>query len=200
MWTAPRQVDNENNKNFFLPPNKKLVAVSMLPTYAVCVFSSELKLPDIFVIVCCNTQYNFQSCLQVIYGLKIFFYNRVLFLWFPRPPPSVRYLYILPLWTCFGSCLRLPVCCGRFDLYTEVLCRYGTVDVRQFLGNGLSKSVKDQSIIIVIPNHIRYNASVIQIQYCAEIYFILFLPDVIFKFRYIGKPFLIRCICKKLSI
>ena len=66
--------------------------------------------------------------------------------------------------------------------------------------NRCPECIKNQRIVIGIPNHIADNPSVIQIQDGTEIYFFYFNADIILEFSNISKPFLVGFICLELAI
>lgn len=64
----------------------------------------------------------------------------------------------------------------HFLLWNSIRILKYVVVITQWMGiriviNDIIKSIKNQGIIIVVTNHIVYNAFIIQIQYCTKIYF-----------------------------
>lgn len=64
--------------------------------------------------------------------------------------------------------------------------------------DGLSECVKDERIVITVADNIGNNASVIQVQYGAEIEFVDDRSFIPFELCYICEPYLIRSVCMKM--
>ena len=128
----------------------------MLPTYIVRVFPSELKYQVVFVSVYYyNTPYNFQSYLQVMFHNNVPFYDS---------PKSLHRPVINTL--CNSGHTLSHACRFQFIVEVSICILKSSVAMTQWMciwiaNDGIIKSIKDQSIIIVILNHIGHNTSVI---------------------------------------
>jgi|GEM_PF-4542340 len=66
-------------------------------------------------------------------------------------------------------------------------------------GHGSIKCIENESVIVAITNGIGNNASIIQVQDGAQIYFVDFRTNVVFKLRHVRQPFRVWRVCVELT-
>lgn len=62
------------------------------------------------------------------------------------------------------------------------------------------KRAHNQRIVIMLADFICHDPAIIEIQYGTQIYFVSVPPDVILELSDIRQPFLVRCVCVKVTV
>lgn len=95
--------------------------------------------------------------------------------------------------------------CGlQFGVKNVTCILVPTVTMKQRMcfrmgGHGSIKCIENESVVVAITNGIGDNAPIIQVQDGAQIYFVDFRPNVVFKLRHVRQPFRVWRVCVELT-